>query len=94
MCWTILLPPARGKVGMGASACGRALHPHPDPPPSQGEGSLCANLIWSDLGGHPSLYPAEDVISDPLRRKRHILIDTFGLTLRRVVTWLASQTSG
>jgi hypothetical protein len=24
-------------------ACGQTLHPHPGPPPSQGEGSLCAN---------------------------------------------------
>ena len=34
MHWTILLPPNAGKVGMGES---------------QGEGSLYANRIWSNL---------------------------------------------
>ena len=50
----ILLPPAAGEGGDGGRAqvaCGQPLHPHPGPPPSQREGSLCANLMGSDLVG-------------------------------------------
>jgi hypothetical protein len=48
----MLLPPGAGEGWDGGhmqAACGQALHPHPGPPPSQGEGSLCANLTWSNL---------------------------------------------
>jgi hypothetical protein len=30
-------------------ACCQSLHPHPGPPPSQGEGILCAHPTWFDL---------------------------------------------
>src|SRR5712691_8727307 len=56
--WAMLLPPGAGEGwdgGHAQAACGQALHPHPDPPPSQGEGSLCANLMWSDLAHQASL---------------------------------------
>jgi hypothetical protein len=48
----ILLPPdaEEGWDGRRAQAvCGLPLHPHPRPPPSQGEGNLCAKLMGSDL---------------------------------------------
>jgi hypothetical protein len=48
----LLLPPDAGEGGDGGASAGvygQALHPHPSSLPSQGEGSLCANLIWSYL---------------------------------------------
>src|SRR5262249_26320924 len=45
----ILLPPDAGEDwdgGRAQAACGQALRPHPDPPPSQGEGNL-----WPISGG-------------------------------------------
>src|SRR5262249_38271031 len=48
----ILLPPDAGEGWDGGrvqSACGQILHPHPRPPPSQGEGRLCAKLMGSNL---------------------------------------------
>jgi hypothetical protein len=44
----LLLPPDAGNGWDGwraQAACGQTLHSHPSPPPSQGEGSLCANLM-------------------------------------------------
>jgi hypothetical protein len=35
--------------GQAPMAGGQTLHPHPGPPPSQGEGSRCAHLTWFDL---------------------------------------------
>ena len=40
-----------GDGGRAQAACGQTLHPHPRPLPSQGEGSLCAKLMGSDLAG-------------------------------------------
>src|SRR5438128_895506 len=45
-------PRRGGRVGWGAAACGMwpgSASP-PGPPPTQGEGSLCANLMGTDLG--------------------------------------------
>jgi pullulanase/glycogen debranching enzyme len=39
----------KGDGGQAPVACGQTLHSHPGPPPSQGEGSRCANLTWFDL---------------------------------------------
>ena len=35
--------------GASTPACCQTLHPHPGPPPSQGECSRCAHLTWFDL---------------------------------------------
>src|SRR5712691_5127658 len=54
------LPPDAGEGwngGRAQAACSQPLHPHPSPPPSQGEGSLCANLMGSDLGGSVMIIP-------------------------------------
>src|SRR6266705_6702515 len=54
--------------GQPHAACRETLHPHPGPPPSQGEGTLCTNSTWSDLGvaegidgGHQRWCAAEEV---------------------------------
>jgi hypothetical protein len=71
--WFILLPPDAGEGwdgGRAQVACGQTLHPHPGPPPSQGEGSLCANLMESDLGwcpDHPSDPPTKGRIDWVMR---------------------------
>jgi hypothetical protein len=49
---TLLLPPGARESGDGGPAPvagGQTRHPHPGPPPSQGEGSLGANLTRFDL---------------------------------------------
>src|SRR5262252_8557871 len=58
-------PRRGGRLGWGGEPLrhvGKSLHPHPDPPPSQGEGrcapcadtvapegNLYANVMWTDL---------------------------------------------
>jgi hypothetical protein len=61
----IHLPPNAGEGGDGGraqAACGQPLHPHPGPPPSQGEGSLCANLMEPDLESQSAQTKAGDVL--------------------------------
>src|SRR6266571_6762166 len=65
----MLLSPGAGEGGDGGHvqvAGDQALHPHPGPPPSQGEENLCANLTWSDLA---FTLPQVDILM-PTKKQR------------------------